>query len=193
MSVVAINSSRGEFFCSSSREGEEAGAKPFPGFGLRSPSPIAWHEAAHCIVARFYGLPVAGVTIISSAHYGGRVWGPQADPDVSPEAQIEAAEHRCAQAVAHLPRAGEDPADGAPWLVHAASRCVELLAGSEGERLASINGAAPGLDQTTDRILAELYASTLCAPAAMPAYLEFARQQARAILEAYRRSPCGDS
>jgi hypothetical protein len=116
---------------------DDEGKSEFTFPGSDFPSPIAWHEAAHCIVARFYGLPVTGVTVVPSAHYGGRIWKPQADPDVSPAVQIEAAEHLCAQAVAHLPRAGEDPADAAPWLLHAAVR-----------RIASrFRRRAPGLDQ----------------------------------------------
>jgi hypothetical protein len=57
------------------------------------------------------------------------------------------------------------------------------LAGAEAER---ITGAKPDeLACQTDLRLAEIYAGSICSPAAVPAFLEYSRQEARAILKTY--------
>ena len=132
-------------------------------FLRRMAGALAYHEASHVLVARFFGLPVQAVTIIPSEHFAGRVLAPEANPNTLPEAQIEATERLCDQVRALLPEAGEDPADGAVWAVHAHYRVIELLAGREGEARAT--SAAVRLDNSTDIAQARLYAGTICQPA----------------------------
>lgn len=57
------------------------------------------------------------------------------------------------------------------------------MAGHQGERIAFPHSET--LDWATDLALARLYASTICAPDAIAAYLHFAAQEAKAILERY--------
>jgi len=137
-------------------------------------SPLAFHESGHVLVSRFYGLPIKSVTIVPTAFYGGRVLGLDADQDASPAEQIAATARLCQQARALLAGPGEDLADGSIWAMHAACRTIELMAGHAGERL--FDERAPPLDWATDLALARLYASTICAPAAIAAYLHFAAQ-----------------
>ena len=48
--------------------------------------------------------------------------------------------------------------------------------------------AAEGEANSTDEKLARTYAGTICKPSAVKAFLEFARQQAREILQAHWRA-----
>lgn len=147
-------------------------------------SALAFHEAGHVLVGRYFGLEVASVTIIPGAHYAGRVFAPGASDETSPEAQIAAVQAICAEARSLQPEPGEDPENYAVWAVHAHSRCLELLAGHEGERLRDPRAAF--LSWETDLTLARLYASTICHPGAVAPYLHFAATEARAILKTWR-------
>jgi hypothetical protein len=146
---------------------------------ISAPEP---HESSHVIVGRHLGFPVALATIIPGPDYGGRVIGPGTDPGASLAEQIARTESHCAQAMSLRPGPGEPQDDYAPWECEARCRCLELLAGREGERLAAGDAT---LSADSDLQLANLYAGTVCAPAAIPAYLAFARQQARAILQSH--------
>jgi hypothetical protein len=82
-----------------------------------------------------------------------------------------------------MPGPGEDPADAAPWFGHARARVIELLAGQEAERIA---GAEPdGLACKTDDALVTIYAESICSPIAVPAFIQYARVEARAVLKRY--------
>jgi hypothetical protein len=134
------------------------------------------------VMARHLGFPIASATIIAGPDFGGRVIGPGVDPDASLAEQIARTESLCAQAMALRPGCGSPQDNYSPWLCEAACRCLELLAGQEGERLAT---GATTLPADSDLQMAEMYAGTICSPAAVPVYLAFARQQARAILQSH--------
>jgi hypothetical protein len=72
-----------------------------------------------------------------------------------------------------MPHLGEPREDCGAWTVHATSRCIELLAGKEGERLSGFDyeGGA-----TTDVALARAYAATVVyTDGAIGAFLKFCR------------------
>lgn len=142
-------------------------------------SPIALHEAAHCVVARHLGFPIASATIVPGVDYGGRVVAPGVDPGAPLAEQIALAESLCAQAMALRPGPGEPQDDYAPWEVEARGRCLEILAGQEGERLATGEALLPA---DTDLHLAQLYAATICSSGVVEAFLQYARAEATAIL-----------
>jgi hypothetical protein len=124
------------------------------------------------------------VTVIAKAHFRGRCLGPAADPQATPEAQMEAVSALCAQATTHMPRAGESGLETAsPWLWEVRESTIELMAGCQGEQTAGY----PSDDEasTLDSRLAVIYATTFCAPAAIPAYLAYCQREAAAILEAH--------
>jgi hypothetical protein len=174
----------------------DAAAVPYPAASTSESEPpgflvqpggsaaIAYHESAHALIARYYGLPVASATIVPGRWHAGRVLAPGADPDADPDAQIAAVKAICDQASSLQPRPGEDPENYAVWAIHAHSRCVELTAGHEGERLR--DPRAEFLSWETDLALAKLYAETICAPSAVASYLHFAATEARAILQEFR-------
>jgi len=153
--------------------------------GLLAVSPIAIHEAAHCVVARFLGLPVAGVTIKASADYDGLCFGPDTDPNhVTPAMLKEEAERRCNDATELLPLPGERRDCTASWLVHAQSLVMESVAGWAGEQLA---GFARELEAgSTDYSVAKLYArSIVMSDEAVPSFVAACRADAIQILKAH--------
>jgi hypothetical protein len=92
------------------------------GAGRDAPSPISCHEAGHAIVARCLGLPIEGVTIVSSLDFDGLCFGPDTDPShVTATALREEAERRCNDVITLLSLPGERRDCTAAWLVHAQS------------------------------------------------------------------------
>jgi len=163
----------------------EEGPVPLPssssGTGRPDCSLTALHEASHCIVGRYFGLPIAAVTVVASEHFFGRCLGPASNPDDSPEMLLAAAEAICTQALAARPLPGEDALEFAgPWFAHVASRMTELVAGFAGERLGGYSASGEG--GSSDIAIAKVFAGTIAAPSAVPAYLDFCRRSAEAIL-----------
>jgi hypothetical protein len=146
-----------------------AGSGPAAFSPVAGPSATSWHEASHCVIARYFALPVKTATIIPDPNFKGLVRAPETPETITPEELLKAARSLCDQAKALRPSAGESLEAAAPWVTHATARCVELLAPDE-----------PG---ETDMALARLYTGTICAPRAVPAYLEFCRVEADAILQ----------
>jgi hypothetical protein len=178
------SSSRGEVLFDVQPPRDRAGPAPSSSFGagLRPACSItSLHESAHCIVGRFLGLPIAAVTVVATEHFFGRCLGPLSNPEDSPETLLATAEAMCAQALAAMPRAGEDGLEfAAPWIAHVASRVAELVAGFCGERVGGYDGAGEAF--SSDLAIAKVYAASIAAPGAIDAYLEFCRRSAEAIL-----------
>jgi hypothetical protein len=145
---------------------------------------IAFHEAAHRIAGRYLGFDIAVATITPSKHFRGTVRGPGCDLDETPVEIIADARARCEEALAHMPHRGEPRDDCGAWGVHATSRCIELVAGKEGERLSGFEykgGCA------TDMALARAYAATVVyTDGAIGAFLKYAGIEAKAILKKHR-------
>jgi len=145
-------------------------------------SPIAIHEAAHATVARYLGLPVAGVTIIASADFAGLCYAPDTDPnEVTPAMLREEAERRCDDAMTVLPLPGERRDVSAAWVVHAQSSVMECVAGFAAEALAGFDRELEA--GSTDHDVAKLYArSVVMSDAAVPSFVESCRIDATQIL-----------
>ena len=75
---------------------------------------------------------------------------------------------------------GQDPMESAEWRTHVHARCTILAAGNCAEQLA-FPDIAP-LDNGMDQALSRIYAESICAPAAVETFLEYARQEASALL-----------
>jgi hypothetical protein len=146
---------------------------------------VAFHEAAHAIVGRYLGFEVGIATIVPSRHFGGAVRGPGCDLDEIPADMIADARARCEEALALMPCRGEPREDCGTWTVHATSRCIELMAGKEGERLSGLDYGEGG--SATDFALARLYAETVvCTDDSIDAFLNFCSTEAKAILKKHR-------
>jgi hypothetical protein len=166
---------------------DAAGARPLMSWGadaVLAVSAIAWHEAAHCITGRYLGFEIGIATITPSKHFGGTVRGPRCDLDESPADMIADARARCEEALVHMPHRGEPRDDCGAWSVHATSRCIELMAGKEGERLSGFDYEG---GRATDMALARAYAATVVyTDGAIGAFLKYAGIEAKAILKKHR-------
>jgi hypothetical protein len=160
------------------------------GGDLVHPSPplrqrVAWHEAGHILASWALDFPISCATIEPNKWFSGRCLAPLSPPDDSPEQQIAAAQAICGQARALIGNTlGQDPMESAEWRTHVHARCTILAAGNCAEQLA-FPGAAK-LDNGTDKTLSRIYAESICAAAAVPAFLEYARQEAAALLVSQR-------
>jgi hypothetical protein len=148
-------------------------------------SPIALHEAGHAVVARFLGLPIAGVTIIASADFEGLTFGLDTDSShVTATALRQEAERRCNDAMTLLPLPGERRDCTASWLVHAQSLVIESMAGFAAKELAGFERELEV--QSTDMAVARLYARTVVlSDSAVPAFIASCRADATQILKAH--------
>jgi hypothetical protein len=151
--------------------------------GLLAISAIAWHEAAHCVVARYLGLPVAGVTTAATADYAGLCFGPDTDPNkVTPTVLREEAERRCNDAMTVLPLPGTRRDCTAAWLVHAQSNVMECVAGFVGEELGGFDRELEA--ESTDYAVAKLYArSVVMSDEAVSSFVESCRADAMKVLK----------
>jgi len=164
---------------------DAAAARPFVrgASGVLAVSPIAIHEAAHCVVARYLGLPVAGVTLVASADYAGLCFGPDTDPSkVTSSVLREEAERRCNDATELLPLPGMRRDCTASWLVHAQSLVMESMAGFVGEELGGFDRELEA--KSTDYTVAKLYArSVVMSDEAVSSFVESCRADAMKILK----------
>jgi len=163
---------------------DAAVARPVLSSGRGGVLAVAFHEASHALVGRYLGFEIGVATIVPSKHFGGTVRGPGCDLDATPADMIADARARCEEALVHIPHRGEPRDDCGAWSVHATSRCIELVAGKEGERLSGFEyegGCA------TDMSLARAYAATVVfTEGAIGAFLKFCSTEAKAILRKHR-------
>jgi hypothetical protein len=145
----------------------------------------AWHESGHVVVSRAMDFPISCVTVEPNKWFSGRCLAPLSPPDDSPKQQIAAAQAICDQARAIIGNTlGQDPMEFAEWRTHVHARCTILAAGNCAEQIA-FPDIAP-LDNGMDRTLSRIYAESICAPSAIEAFLEYARQEATALLVSQR-------
>ena len=142
---------------------------------------IAAHEAAHCLVGLAVGAgEIGGATIVPGPDFAGRVWGKNGGP-----LHLSSAVDIGKEVLPLWPGLGEDRADVAEFFVHAHHKVVELVAGGQGE-LCLYPDAEP-LHAVDDDRQALVYAGLVCcSPSSVTAFLDFARQEARALLEEHR-------
>jgi hypothetical protein len=152
--------------------------------GVLAVSPIAVHEAGHCVVARYLGRPLAGATIIPNGDFGGLTFPPGEDPiNVTGSAIREDAERQCDDARGLMPLAGERRDCAASWVVNAQLQVTGCLAGFAAEELAGVDRRE--LESTsTDVHVAALYArSVVLSDAAVPFLMAACRADAAQILK----------
>lgn len=167
------------------RDRAEPGAVLSSGARLWPISAIAIHESAHCVVARYLGLPIAGATIIASSDFAGLAFGPDTDPDKVTSASLrEEAERRCRDAMTVLPLPGERRDCTASWVVHSQSLVIECMAGFAAEEIAGFERGLEGA--STDYAVAKLYArSIVLSDEAVPSFVESCRFDAIETLKAH--------
>jgi len=146
-------------------------------------SAIAWHEAGHCVVARYLGLPIGGADIVPNGDFGGLTYPPGADRlNVTGAAIREEAERQCDDARGLMPLAGERRDCAASWVVNAQLQVTDCLSGFAAEELAGIDRRE--LESgSTDVHVAALYArAVVLSDAAVPFFMAACRADAIKIL-----------
>jgi hypothetical protein len=153
--------------------------------GLLAVSVIAWHEAGHCVVARYLGLPLGGATIVPTDDYGGLTFPPGTDRlNVTAATIREQAERECKDARGLMPPAGECRDCVGRWAGNAQEQVTVALAGFAGEGLAGFERECEAT--STDVYVAALYARTVVlSDAAVPFYMEACRADTTEILKAH--------
>ncbi len=144
---------------------------------------VAIHEAGHVLAGRALGSPIAGCTIVPGDNYSGLTWGPDGNPSKFDDAD----EHSFlfARLMPLMPSIGEARVDVAEMITHAQGRVIELVAGTEAERV--FYADAPPLEAPNDRYEAQAFASLICcSPAAVDEFLAYARREAVVLIEEHR-------
>jgi hypothetical protein len=154
--------------------------------GRRSPETdrrIAIHEAGHVVAGRALGQLVGGVTIEPGENYSGATWGPNSDPSSFFTSEETIA--TCAALSSLMPAFGEPRDDAAVELVQTHARVIELLAGTEAERL--LYPDEPPLNAPHDVAEARAHAALICcSPAAVGAFLAYAKIEASELIRLHR-------
>jgi hypothetical protein len=105
--------------------------------------------------------------------------------DTLAECGVLAASRSSSAARLRLPGVGEDRTDALEMIVHAHERAIELLAGSEAERLLYPDDVP--LNATQDEREALSFAGIICVTySAVETFLSYARAEAMALLTAHR-------
>jgi hypothetical protein len=145
---------------------------------------IAIHEAGHTVVARALGQPIGGTTIDPGDNYSGATWG-RPDSDPSRFCTSEEIIETCIGLASLMPAFGEARDDVARDLVHTHLCVLELLAGTEAER--QLFTTASPLEAPHDIAEARAHAALICcSPAAVEAFLIYARTEARELIRLHR-------
>jgi hypothetical protein len=138
---------------------------------------ICLHESSHAAVGRRWSA-LGGMTCVAGDGFAGRCWGPKFEakfadePDSSPSI--------CELIAPLMPLPGESRADVADVFLHVHNQVVELVAGTEGERL--FCDGEPWFAADDER-QAFGYASLITSsPESAAAFIEFARVEAISLL-----------
>jgi hypothetical protein len=121
-------------------------------------------------------MPLGGVTVVAGADYAGQCWGPQGQSSM-----LGSSDEICTQAQALMPPLGESRSDAAEMLVHAHARVIEIVAGTESERLFCTE--APPLEALQDQQDARQFARLVCThPDAIDDLIAYCRREAELLL-----------
>jgi hypothetical protein len=135
---------------------------------------VAIHEASHCLsgIVLFGAQSLGGATIVPSDTFSGKVWGP-----TNAEETGDVPRDLCEAMRALMPVDGETIVDAGEIHAHVFGRCIDLLSGSEGERLLCADG--PPWHAESDLAQARNLASIICSSnVAIELYLDFCSAEA---------------
>jgi hypothetical protein len=140
---------------------------------------VCYHEVSHATVGRMQGQAIGGVTCVAGADFGGLCWGPAYVHGAKlPDSRSTPTLFEKLRAV--MPEIGESRAGVADIFLHVHNQVVELVAGTEGERLFCEGEPWFAAD---DERQAFGYASLITSsPASAAAFIEFARVEAISLL-----------
>jgi hypothetical protein len=148
---------------------------------------VAIHEGSHCVsgLVLFGADSLGGATIVPSASFGGLCWGPRNSAALGSTEDFP--DDLCDQMRALMPADGEPILNGSEIHAHVRGRVVDLLSGSEGERLLCPDG--PPWSADSDLAQARSLASIVCSSTeTLELYLNFCRAEAAALVAKHRES-----
>jgi hypothetical protein len=140
---------------------------------------VCIHEASHAAIGRRWS-ELGGMTAVAGDGFSGRCWGPEFESRFLNE--HDSAPSLCEQIAPLMPMPGESRADVADIFLHVHNRVVELVAGTEGERL-FLDGE-PWFASDDERQAFALASLITSSPASAAAFIEFARFEAISLLTA---------
>jgi hypothetical protein len=148
---------------------------------------IALHEASHCLsgLVLFGPDSLGGSTIVPSEKFGGITWGPTNSAEFGSTDDVPV--DLCEAMRAPMPDDGEPIIAVSEIHAHVRGRCVDLLSGSEGERLLCADG--PPWHAASDAVQARNLASIICSSnEAIELYLDFCRAEAATLVAKHSAS-----
>src|SRR5665647_3976079 len=96
---------------------------------------VSYHEAGHAGIGRqLHAMPLGGVTISAGEDYSGLCWGPLYDRRLK-YSQDQTEPSMCQKLAGQIPSIGESRTECADLYLHCWNQIVELVAGTEAERL----------------------------------------------------------
>jgi hypothetical protein len=138
------------------------------------------------VVGRALNQEIAGATIVAGRDYAGRVWGPGGGPEQSTAEGTRETIDLYAAARLLMAEVGESLSDGEGFYQIARTRVIELLAGTEGERLLC-DGDPIG--SPSDEIQALAISKAFCLMgdyAVADSFMNYCMAEARALISTYR-------
>jgi hypothetical protein len=148
---------------------------------------VAIHEGSHCLsgLVLFGAGSLGGSTIVPSASFGGLTWGTRNSASLGSNEDVPV--DLCDQMRALMPADGEPILNASEIHAHVRGRCVDLLSGSEGERLLCPDG--PPWPADSDLAQARSLASIVCSSTeTVELFLAFCRAEAANLVAEHRAS-----
>jgi hypothetical protein len=141
---------------------------------------VIFHEVSHATIGRLLtGAAIGGVTCEPGLDFSGLCWGPAYDRN-SKFSESENVPSFCAKIGALMPQPGESRADAADVYLNSFHRIVELVAGTEGERLFMPGEPWFAVDDERQAIAYAILITSNQASAL--AFIEACRVESRALL-----------
>jgi hypothetical protein len=150
---------------------------------------VCWHEASHAVIGRqLHAAALGGCTVEGGLDYSGLTWGPAYVRQAKFSDSQDDVPTLCSQLTGVMPRLGESRTDCAAVYLHCFHRVVELVSGTEGERLFLDSEPWFACDDERQAIA---YASLVTSsPASAAALISACRIEAASLLEASAHVVC---
>jgi ATP-dependent Zn protease len=161
---------------------------PVPGRSPEMNRRIASHEMGHAFVGRCLGTQLHSVSIIPGDGFEGRCRSTayQCKFYEKPEDVTIEIVDLCERVERLMPELGANRIESAEFFQRATTLCIELVAGTQAERIFFPNEEP--LSTTHDQIEAEAFAAiAVASPGAVPAFLEYCRAEAAGLISDHRQ------
>jgi hypothetical protein len=161
---------------------QHAGGHAMGGRSETDDQRVIYHEVSHATIGRLVtGTAIGGVTCEPGLGFSGLCWGPSYERR-SKFAETDSVPSFCEKIGLLMPQPGESRAECADIYLHCFHRIVELVAGTEGERL--FMSGEPWFAADDERQAIAYAGLVTSSPASAAAFIEASRVESRALLTA---------